>query len=754
MSPEQKKLIQFSSPPGVVFVNDHVYFTTEGTQRVIIVHGVAFAHYDIGDRPAEAYAMVSLFETGYANQNEIAQSFKVSTRSLRRYQKRLEVGGLAAIARPDGRPSGNSSETPKNRRRDKTILHLKGKEFSNRAIAGKLGLDEKMVRKRLHFLGWSPCPEPSFAFAEDCVEGSEQTIKDDDRLLPLSENRAPSRKAESALQGMDLNPLDRSMDRLLAAMGLIEDAAPLFACTSNVPRAGVLLAIPALASSGLLSVARKIYGTIGPAFYGLRTSLVAYVLLSLLRIPRPENLKEYSPQDLGRIIGLDRMPEVKTLRRKLSRLASLKGSKDLGREMVRRRIKERGRLFGFLYLDGHVRAYHGKHPIAKGYVARRRLAAPATTDYWVNDRKGDPIFVVTADANSAMTKNLVPILKQVRELIGPNRRPTVVFDRGGWSPQLFVKLLEMNFDILTYRKGRVPQIDESHFILRKARLDGRRVKYLLHDQPVEFLKGKLRLRQVTRLTENGHQTPIVTSRWDLRDIVVAYRIFERWRQENFFKYMRQEFLIDALADYDVEPDDPKRTVPNPARKEIEKQLRLERAKLAKLKENHSSVILDYLQGHGSTMRTFSADEKSIRREIAEIVDCIASLVSQRKSLPVRLPVAEARPEQEAVKLSTERKHLTNILKMVAYQIESDLVEYIRPHYARVENEGRTLIQTVLQNAASIEPGEKVLNITLSPLSSPHRSKALSALCDILNEMKTAFPGTELTMHYSVAADFP
>ena len=86
-------------------------------------------------------------------------------------------------------------------------------------------------------------------------------------------------------------------------MGMLEDATPLFACSASVPRAGVLLAIPALVSSGLLTIARKIYGSIGPAFYGLRTTLVAYVLLALLRIPRPEALKEYAPDGLGHIVG-------------------------------------------------------------------------------------------------------------------------------------------------------------------------------------------------------------------------------------------------------------------------------------------------------------------------------------------------------------------------------------------------------------------------------------------------------------------
>ena len=97
---------------------------------------------------------------------------------------------------------------------------------------------------------------------------------------------------------------------------------------------------------------------------------------------------------------------------------------------------------------------------------------------------------------------------------------------------------------------------------------------------MRLLEGKLRLRQITRLCEDGHQTQILTSRWDLRDIEVAYRMFERWRQENYFKYMREEFLLDALVDYRSEPEDPTRTVPNPERRALDKQIRAARAELA------------------------------------------------------------------------------------------------------------------------------------------------------------------------------
>jgi hypothetical protein len=312
----------------------------------------------------------------------------------------------------------------------------------------------------------------------------------------------------------------------------------------------------------------------------------------------------------------------------------------------------------------------------------------------------------------------------------------------------------MGFDILTYRKGRIRHIAEKRFTLHKARLDDRQVRYLLHDQPVRFLKGKLRLRQVTRLTGTGHQTPIVTSRWDLRAIVVAHRMFERWRQENFFKYLREEYLIDALVDYQVEPDDPNRSVPNPSRKAVEKEIHTARVHLKKLRQSYGATAIDYVQGRTRTVVRFEIAEEIIRKKIGKTTDRIKKLKVRCESLPARVPLADARKGQEAVKLSTERKHLTNVLKMVAYQIESDLVELIRPEYKRVEDEGRTFIQTVLQDTADIEPTVDQLRITLAPLSSPHRSRVLETLCDVLNKTNTLFPGTRLRMRYSVTPSHP
>ena len=236
MDPQQKELLSFPPPPpGTVFVSDRVSFRTEGTQRVISVHGVVFAHYDVRDRAAEAYAMITLSESGYATQTQIAQSFGYAARSLRRYQERFETGGVGALVRGPGRPSGSRSGREKERGGDQTILHLKAKGSSNRAIAGRLGLSEKAIRKRLRRLGWQPSSEsddPCLPFHQEATADAPHAADTQNSIdaiktiaPPDTAERQPRRNEDSQIElpsaSRDPDPLNRSMDRILAAMGLL-----------------------------------------------------------------------------------------------------------------------------------------------------------------------------------------------------------------------------------------------------------------------------------------------------------------------------------------------------------------------------------------------------------------------------------------------------------------------------------------------------------------------------------------------------
>jgi len=756
MSAQQALALPSPAASNTVIINARCSLRIEADQRVIVVAGLPVHHYRAADAVAEAYAMVFLVESGFAQQTEVARAFARSVRSVRRHQRRYAQGGMAALGREEGWRRGRRRISGK---RLRSIETLKSQGMSNRVIAHRLGVSEKAIRK---LVGASrPAEDAQLAFAAmtrppATPVPSAKSTGDADSTTRLAEDRASDRDPITALgdnsepvpMSLDRDASDRTFDRQLAYLGLLDDAAPLFRAGSSVPAVGVLLALPCLVESGLLRISRKLYGEIGPAFYGLRTTLLTLLFMALLRIKRPEHLKERDPAAFGRLLGLDRAPEVKTLRRRLTRLAAHHRAEQLGAELARLRVNERGHLMGFLYVDGHVRAYHGQRAItSRAYVARRHLAMPATTDYWVNDRSGDPLFVITGDVNAALTRALPRLLREVRDVIG-ERRVTIVFDRGGWSPKLFNTIIKDGFDVLTYRVGRCRHIHERRFIRRRAELDGCWVDYLLHDQPARFLKGKLRLRQVTRLCDNGHQTQVITSRWDLRDIEVAYRMFERWRQENFFKYMREEFLLDALIDYQIEPDDPTRTIPNPERRALDKEIQAARTDLARLEREYGAAAASNAEQRRPTMRGFKIAHGKLGKQLRMARDRVAQLCAQRQDLPKRVEVRDLN-ERAVVKLATERKHLTDIIKMVAYQAESDLLALLRPHYARADQEGRTLLHELFATAGEICVGESELHITLAPLSSPHRTYAAQALCEILDQTATIFPGSHLRMRFAV-----
>jgi transposase len=744
-------------PEGVVVINDRCVVKTSVGHRVVLASGVPLAQYAAVDTMAEAHAMVSLVAGGWACQKQVARAFGVATRTVRRHESRFDEGGLAALGRKGGFPRGKRRVSVS---RLKLVSRLKTQGHSNRGIAERIGVTENAVRKLLRRLGWKQADPVQrdlplrVAGADPNLSAFEKSAERNDGVTAV----APAHPNLSALSAsdpeppafsLDRDPSDRRLDRLLAYLGWIDDALPMFRPGTRVPRAGVLLAIPALVATGVLDCANEIYGSIGPAFYGLRTSIVALLLMALTRIKRPEALKEHPPDDLGRALGLDRAPEVKTIRRKLARLASFGRAAQFGLALAARRVAARGQAMGFLYIDGHVRVYHGKWTLPKAHVARMRLSMPATTDYWVNDAHGDPLFVVTAEANAGLLAMLLSILADIRKLLG-QRRVTIAFDRAGWSPKMFQTILDAGFDILTYRKGRIPKIPLRRFTRLAAVIDGRKVEYDLADQSIRLKGCRTLLRQVTRLSEDrSHQTPIVTSRRDLPAVEVAHRMFERWRQENFFKYLREEYALDALVDFDVEPADPQRSVPNPEWARIDAEYRRANAAVARLSAVYGLHAHSNPEGRRRTVRGFKIAMSSLGKPLEVALKEFIRLKAARAKVPTRVPVAQA-VRGEVVKLDSERKHLSNVFKMVAYQTESDLVRLVEPHYKRADQEARTLIQSALAAAADIAVAGKELRVTIAALSSAHRTKAVAALCTELNKTAVRFPGTDLRLRYAVA----
>jgi hypothetical protein len=123
-----------------------------------------------------------------------------------------------------------------------------------------------------------------------------------------------------------------------------------------------------------------------------------------------------------------------------------------------------------LYVDGHVRAYQGTRKIAKTHVPRLKFPAPATLETWVADAVGDPLLVVMAEPGASLAAELRRLIPQLRGMVGDDRRVLVGFDRGGWSATLFADLHAAGFDTLTWRKGRIADV-EVHSPIRQLSTD-------------------------------------------------------------------------------------------------------------------------------------------------------------------------------------------------------------------------------------------------------------------------------------------
>jgi hypothetical protein len=177
-------------------------------------------------------------------------------------------------------------------------------------------------------------------------------------------------------------------------------------------------------------------------------------------------------------------------------------------------------------------------------------------------------------------------------------------------------------------------------------------------------------------------------------------MFDRWRQEHFFKYLREEYALDALVEYAAVPDDPTRQVPNPAWAAVDAQLRQAHAHLDRLQAEYGLEALINLEQMRRTMRGFKIAQGKLGGKIRSAVQRVLQLEKRRASVPRRVPVQTV-TEERVVKLASERKHLTNLIKMVAYQAESDLLRLVALHYRRAGDEGRTLIQSALASAAEL-----------------------------------------------------
>jgi len=730
---DQKRLANdWALGENCVAVNERVWFEDQNEVRVVSVGNTVFYTYDLNDRVQHTFCACQLIEAKLAKQCDVSEAFGISERTLQRARRKVRDEGIAGLV-PE-------KKGPKRRHKGggavgRRIVKLWNKGVRRLEIAARVGVSEGTVRNVLKEKGLYPRPpQPSLPF-DETKSGScpEDSARSDDQRPACSEVAEESTESVEATSIAYASPASQ----LATVLGLIEEAPVEFAPARGVPVAGVLLGLALLSTTGLMEEARGVYDSLKNGWYGLRATIWTLFVMALLRIRRPEQVKGVDPAALGQVLGLPRAPEVKTIRRKLKELSRRAKATALHRRLAKRRVNRREDMLAYLYVDGHVRAYSGKRKIGKAYVTTRKSVMRAETDYWVNLCNGQPLLVVHAPANERLTQMMQAIIEEVKSVVG-DRRPMIVFDRGGWCKGLFRMLMDEGFDLLTYRKEPLSNWGEERFRERSCKIDEHTVKYELADGTFQK-KGWPRLRCLGVKRRDGRQTQILCSRYDIDPVELAYRMFGRWKQENWFKYMNEQFALDVLVDYATQPDDPDRLVVNPVWRSLHKEVKAARVKLRKAEAAYGRVSLS----NASSRR-----RDRCAAEVEEARTAFERLCQQRRDCSRKVRLGEV-SDGDPVKLTYERKLLTDTIKMCAYDVETQLTEMLDGVFRRNELEGRAVVREIFQTPGDLTLSRGQIHIHLDQLSAPRYTEALMSLCDRINALDMTLPETNFRFRFHV-----
>lgn len=555
--------------------------------------------------------------------------------------------------------------------------------------------------------------------------------------------------------------------RMLASTGLAGPVAISFHPSCDTVNAGVLFSLPALLAVGLLQHTGKQF-QLPKGYYRLTSIFLLLAFMALARLKTVESLRYSAPGEWGKVLGLDRVPEVRTLRQKIAHLAQGNKPAQWSAELCSQWMQAAPERAGALYVDGHVRVYHGKLAhLPRHYVAREKLCLRASVDYWVNAMDGEPFFFAHKDISSglidALEHDILPrLIKEVpnqpsAEMLKADpllHRFTVIFDREGYSPEFFLRLKNQRVACLTYHKYPEEDWNVGEFRTYPVTLaSGEVTEMKLAEREVE-LKNKLSVREVRRLTDSGHQTSVLSTDYKSEATRLAARMFARWSQENFFKYMRENFNLDRLVEYCAEeiPEAETVRVVNPERRRLDQQVRKKQGELRRKQVKFAALKMPALTASSKELESFQEKKAALDAEVAELDRSVQKLKSDRKTVPKHTTLDKLPEAERFTRCRPQAKHLLDTIKMVAYRAETAMANILREKMSR-HDDARSLLRAIYSTEADLipNPDDKTLTVRLHHLANHSSDEAVRHLCAELNSTETIFPDTELRLVYELVS---
>jgi len=528
-----------------------------------------------------------------------------------------------------------------------------------------------------------------------------------------------------------------------------------------------LLALPSLLATGLLTHHAELY-TLPKGYYGLPSIFLLLALMALARIGSLEQLRYKAPGEWGELLGLDRIPEVRTLRQKLKLLCQQAGQAALwNAALAKQWMTQEQQAEPVFYADGHVRVYHGTlTDLPKHYVARQRLFQRASVDYWINAMNGEPFLCFNQPVDhglvSALREDLVPWLEtnfpvsaeHQQRMDADSRVPrfTVIFDREGYSPDLFEELSERRIAVINYHRYPKEDWAQNEFLEAVVELRGGvSVTLKLAERDSLLGRKKVKVREVRKLAEGGRQIAIVSTHDGPEARRLAALLFARWSQENYFRYMRQHYGLDALVEYGTEAMPDTAYTTNPARRKLEAEVKQKRAQLKRNQAKLSGPSLE--QPISETAVTeYQLQQGQLKELIENLQKELDALILQRKQTETHVLVKDLPEEVRFTRLRPERKYFLDTIKMISYRAEITMASIVREKLAR-SDDAHSLLRQIFETEVDLttDAAQQTLTVRLHHLTQRAHDHVIGHLCEELNATETRFPGTNLKLIYKLGS---
>jgi len=475
---------------------------------------------------------------------------------------------------------------------------------------------------------------------------------------------------------------------------------------------------------------------------------------------KSRTIKTAKSRRTGFAIGVGQSAGNRCLRDKIQQIVTQHKAKDFNTLLFNHWLPGGDEFF--FYIDGHVHIYYGhKANLTVKYISRQKLCLSATTEYWVNDEQGLPFLVFMGELNEKMQDvielQIIPELKastEIAQRIADKKALlfTLVFDRECYQPGFFHRLWDKHqIAVLTYRKNVKDKWEENLFKHYDVQILNNTVTLLLCEQQVHL--GGHDFREIRCLNEGGHQTAIITTNADITITQTASKMFCRWSQENFFKYLIADYDFDKMAQYGTQSIDENKKIVNPEYRKITYRIKKVSEKIQRLEAKLYTIIEQVNKENLDHIPALTAQQIKTTDLIITLKTEKQIWVAQRVDIPGKIMLKEMPEARRFNKLKPESKLFMNVVKMICYRAETALAETAAPFLYKEKNEKRMLIKQLFNTPADIIPSEdqKTLTIELASLSAPRYNEAIDQLCTELNQSETIFPGTDLRMIFKIKA---